>query len=88
MSLLSFIPIVIALLVLLVAAILYHIAMDILDEGNYFWIAIWGFLIFYALAAVAMYFFVIHPNDQPDVSGAVHSFFTILPSQLEQGVIK
>lgn len=88
MSFVAFIPVIIGLLVLLVAYVLYQVATEILEEGEHFWTAIGGFFVLYVVAAVGIYFLVAHPENRPDIAGTVRAFFTILPSQLEQGAIK
>lgn len=84
----SLLAVVIGLVVLLFAYILSQIACEILEEKDHFWMAIWGFFVLYAFAATGIYFLVAHPDGAPDIANTVHAFFSILPSQLEQGGIK
>ena len=87
MDMAAILALVIALVILLFAVILYNSATEFLEEASHFWGAIWGFFILYALAAVGMYFLVIHPEERPSIADTVYSYFSILPSQLEQGKI-
>ncbi len=79
---------IIAVLVFLVAYVIYKTAHEILEEKRYFWAAIWGFFALYAVAALALYFLLPPLQGGSDVSGMFGAFFTMIPNQLEQGGIK
>lgn len=84
----SLLAVLIGVVVLLCAYILSQVGLEILEEDHHFWNAIIGFFILYILAAVGIYFLVAHPEKQPDISGTVRAFFSIIPSQLEQGTLR
>jgi ATP/ADP translocase len=75
---------IISIVVFIVAFIIYRIALEILEEKQFFWAAIWGFFVLYAVAAVAVYFLVPRlDKTQPTVEGLLDSYFNMLPSQVE-----
>ena len=75
---------IIAIVVFIAAFIIYRIALEILEEKQYFWAVIWGFFALYAVAAVGLYFLIPRLDGQPTVAGLVDRYFTIIPSQVEE----
>lgn len=79
---------IISLVVFILAFILYRIALEVLEDKQFFWAAIWGFFVLYAVAATALYFLLPRLDQQSSVSGLVGTYFTILPSQMEGATIE
>ncbi len=84
----SLLAVLIGVVILLCAYILSQVALEVLEESHHFWTAIIGFFILYVLAAVGIYFLVLHPEEQPNISEAINAFFSILPAQLEQTTLR
>jgi ATP/ADP translocase len=51
----------IGILVLIVGVVIYQIALQILDEGDYFFYAVAFFLVLFLVAGVALYFLLPRP---------------------------
>ena len=63
-----------ALVVLIAGIAIYHVAMDILDEGDYFFIAVGFFLLLFAIVGLVLYYILPRP-----FSGQV-AFTSLIPS--------
>lgn len=69
------IAVIIAVIVLIVGFIIYKIALQILDEGDYFFYAVGFFLALFAICGIALYFLLPRPSGPADLT-------TLTPARL------
>lgn len=61
------IGVVIGILVLVIGFVIYRIALEILDEGDYFFYAVGFFLLLFVVCGVALYFLLPRPAGKADL---------------------
>ncbi len=58
----------IGILVLIVGYVIYRVALQILDEGDYFFYAVGFFLVLFLIAGLALYFLLPRPPARADLT--------------------
>lgn len=59
--------VIIAIVVLIIGIVIYQVALQILDEGDYFFYAVGFFLLLFTVCGMALYYLLPRPAPQADL---------------------